>query len=98
MPARKPRTECCCQSVTAMIAATVAPAGFLSIAMMLACLVSGRAPDSDDAAAERLRDMGLAVFRAVERVADFGLDLGLVMGSSKVLRDAIRRTTSAPPG
>jgi hypothetical protein len=31
-------------------------------------------------------------------VAAFGLDLNLVMGSSEVLRDAIRRTTSAPPG
>src|SRR6476620_5676087 len=81
-PARKPRTECCCQSVTVMIAAIVAPVGIRSIAMMRACLVSGPAADLDDAGADRLREAGLAVFRAVERV--FGLVLGLVMGSSDV--------------
>src|SRR6476660_6857530 len=79
-PARKPRTECCCQSVTVMIAAIVAPVGIRSIAMMRACLVSGPAADLDDAGADRLREAGLAVFRAVERVAAFGL----VMGSSEV--------------
>jgi hypothetical protein len=31
-----------------------------------------------------LRDAGLVAFRAVERVAIFGLDLGFVMGSSEV--------------
>jgi hypothetical protein len=31
-----------------------------------------------------LRDTGLAAFRAIERVAAFGLVLGLVMGSSEV--------------
>src|SRR6478672_5734572 len=94
-PARKPRTECCCQSVTVMIAAIVAPVGIRSIAMMRACLVSGPAADLDDAGADRLREAGLAVFRAVERVAAFGLVLGLVMGSSEVPCGAIRRTTSA---
>src|SRR5258705_13768561 len=44
-PARKPRPECCCQSVAAMIAAIVAPAGVRSIAMMRACLVLGRVGD-----------------------------------------------------
>src|ERR1700676_2206996 len=83
-PARKPRTECCCQSVTVMIAAIVAPVGVRSIAMMRACLVSGPAAGLDDAGADRLREPGLAVFRAVERVGSFGLDLGLVMGSSEV--------------
>src|ERR1700694_3744207 len=83
-PQRKPRIECCCQSVTVMIAAIVAPVGIRSIAMMRACLVSGPAADLDDAGAGRLRDAGLAVFRAVERVAAFGLVLGLVMGSSEV--------------
>src|ERR1700704_3593368 len=83
-PARKPRTECCCQSVTVMIAAIVAPVGIRSNAMMRACLVSGPAADLDDAGADRLRDVGLAVFRAVERVSAFGLDLDLVMGSSEV--------------
>src|SRR5467141_4280109 len=83
-PARKPRIECCCQSVTVMIAAIVAPVGIRSIAMMRACLVSGPAADLDDAGADRLREAGLAAFRAVERVAAFGLVLGLVMGSSEV--------------
>src|SRR5258708_22815689 len=83
-PARKPRTECCCQSVTVMIAAIVAPVGIRSMAIMRACLVSGPAADRDDAGDDRLRDAGFAAFRAVERVAAFGFDLGLVMGSSKV--------------
>ena len=42
--------------------------------------------------------LGLWVLRAVERVAAFGLDLGLVMGILRGSCDAIRRTTSAPPG
>src|SRR5512140_3478278 len=62
-PARKPRTECCCQSVAVMIAAIVAPVGIRSIAMMRACLVLGRTADLDDAGADRLRDGALAVFR-----------------------------------
>src|SRR5258706_8561721 len=83
-PARKPRTECCCQSVAVMSVAIVAPAGVRSIAMMRACLVLGRAADRNDAGAVRLRDAALAIFRAVERVVAFGLVLGLVMGSSEV--------------
>jgi hypothetical protein len=67
-----------------MIAAIVAPVGIRSIAMMRACFVPGPATDLDDAGADRLRDAGLAAFRAVERVAAFGLVLGLVMGSSEV--------------
>src|ERR1700730_13308911 len=51
-----------------MIAVIVVPAGIRSIAMMRACLVSGLAADLDDAGADRLRDAGLAVFRAIERV------------------------------
>src|SRR5258707_15672075 len=83
-PARKPRTECCCQSVTVMIAAIVAPVGIRNIAIMRACLVSGSAVDLDNAGVDRLREAGLAVFRAVKRVAAFGLVLGLVMESSEV--------------
>src|SRR5260370_17068096 len=75
-----------------MIAAIVVPVGIRSIAMMRACLVLGRAADLDDAGAGCLRDTGLAVFWAVERGAAFGLDLGLVMGSSEV-----DPTKSAPP-
>src|ERR1700723_763989 len=37
-PARKPRTECCCQPVALVIASIVAPAGDRSIAMTCDCL------------------------------------------------------------
>src|SRR5262245_13496775 len=40
-PARKPRTECCCQPVAFIIATIVAPAGDFSIATTLACLEPG---------------------------------------------------------
>src|ERR1019366_6102861 len=75
-----------------MIAAIFAPVGIRSIATMRACLVSGPAADLDDAGTDRLRDGGLAVFPAVERVAAFSLVLGLVMGSSEV-----HATPSAAP-
>src|SRR5262245_54921607 len=39
-PARKPRTECCCQPVAFIIAVIVAPAGDFSIAITQTCLVS----------------------------------------------------------
>src|SRR5258706_12937269 len=76
-----------------MIADIVAPAGVLSIAIMRACLVSGPAVSLDDAGADRLRDTGLAVFRAVDRAVAFGVNLGLVMGSSKVCATP----SAAPP-
>src|ERR1700730_12827420 len=37
-PAKKPRTECCCQSVAFMIAAMVVPFGRRSIASTASCL------------------------------------------------------------
>jgi hypothetical protein len=40
-PARKPRTECCCQPVAFIIASIVAPAGDFSIATTLSCLELG---------------------------------------------------------
>jgi len=83
-PAKKPRTECCCHSVTAMMAAIVVPAGARSIVMMRACLVSGRTADFDAAAADRARDLPLLIFRAAERVATLVFDLDLVMGSPEV--------------
>src|SRR5258705_3045040 len=96
-PARKPRTECCCHSVAVTREAIVAPAGVRSIAIMRACLVSVPAADPDVVGVDRLRAAGLRVFRAVERVAGFGLVLGLVMGILRGLCDAVRRTSSAPP-
>src|SRR6202171_2570753 len=83
-PARKPRTECCCHSVAATRDPIVAPADVRSLAMMRGCLVWGPVAGLDDTGADRARDLGLLVFRAVERVAAFGLVLGLVMGSSEV--------------
>src|SRR5467141_5084137 len=75
-----------------MIAAIVVPAGVRSIAMIRACLVSGRIAVFDDEGANRMRVLDLLVDREVERTAAFGLDLGLVMGSSEV-----RATPSAAP-
>src|ERR1700722_6501480 len=92
-PARKPRTECCCQSVAAMMAAIVAPAVFLSIAMARACLVSGREAGLDAAGADRLRDAALPAFWTFVRFAAFGFDLGLVMESSEVCATP----SAAPP-
>src|SRR5258707_15458458 len=51
--------------------------------MMRACLVWAPVAGLNDPGADRARDLGLLVFRAAERVAAFGLDLGLVMGSSE---------------
>src|ERR1700676_2004848 len=91
-PARKPRTECCCQSVAVMIAAIVVPAGIRSITRMRACLVSGRIAVFEDEGASRVGDLNLLVDREVERAVAFSFDLGLVMGSSEV-----RATPSAAP-
>jgi hypothetical protein len=52
--------------------------------MIRACLVSGRPTDFDDTDADRVRD--LLFFRAADRVATLVFDLGLVMGSSEVVR------------
>src|ERR1700730_17836131 len=41
-PAKKPRTECCCQPVAFVMAAIVVPLGCLSRARMASCLVSPR--------------------------------------------------------
>src|SRR5207302_8036332 len=41
MPARKPRTECCCQPVAFIIAAIVVPVGDCSIAMTRDCFEPG---------------------------------------------------------
>lgn len=75
-----------------MIAAIVVPAGIRSIAMIRACLVSGRIAVFKDEGANRMRVLDLLVDREVERTAAFCLDLGLVMGSSEV-----RATPSAAP-
>src|SRR5438270_13185321 len=48
-PAKKPRTECCCQSVTFMMAATVVPLGSPSIFSTADCLEDEPAGAPDDA-------------------------------------------------
>jgi hypothetical protein len=57
--------------------------------MTRACLVSGPTVGLGDARPDRLGDAGLAV----DRVVAFGLDLGLVMGSSEVCATP----SAAPP-
>src|SRR5258706_10379584 len=72
------------------------PAGIRNIAMMRACLVSGRAAVFEETGANRARALGLPVLRVAVRAAalgfELGFDLGLVMGSSEV-----RATPSAAP-
>src|SRR3979490_1754504 len=51
-PAKKPRTECCCQSVAFMIAAIVVPLGSCSNFSTADCLEGEDAGDFDDAAFE----------------------------------------------
>src|ERR1700716_2870584 len=51
-PAKKPRTECCCQSVAFMMAAIVVPFGSYSIFSTVDCLDDEDAGDFDDAAFE----------------------------------------------
>jgi hypothetical protein len=66
--------------------AIVAPADVRSIAMIRSRLVGDRAGDLDDAGADRLGDVGLAVFRAIGRVVAFDSVLRSVMGSSRFVR------------
>src|ERR1700722_18478562 len=75
-----------------MIAAIVVPAGVRSIAMMRACLVSGRVAAFEDEGDSPVRELDLLVDREAERAAALGFDLGLVMESSEV-----RATPSAAP-
>jgi hypothetical protein len=62
---------------------------------MRACLVSGLTHRLRDAAPGRLRNGRLVVVRAVMGEALFGLDLGLVMGSSEA--DATLAAASPQP-
>src|ERR1700738_5595924 len=51
-PAKKPRTECCCQSVAFMIAAIVVPLDSCSIFSTVDCLDGDDADDFDEAVFE----------------------------------------------
>src|SRR6266404_9486806 len=52
IPAKKPRTECCCQSVAFIMAAMVVPFGWRSIASTASCLEGESADAFDDAVFE----------------------------------------------
>src|SRR4051794_35141883 len=60
IPAKKPRTECCCQSVAFMMAATVVPLGPPSIFSTADCLEAeaGGAPDDAGSGATLGADFG----------------------------------------
>jgi hypothetical protein len=88
--ARKPRTECCCQPVAAMMAGIVVPVRSCSIAMTCAFLLPAR-PDRVLATASDAAITGtgfdvllLADFTGRELVTVLRLDFVLVMGSFKV--------------
>src|SRR5882672_11451096 len=66
-PAKNPRTECCCQSVSFIIPAIVAPAGDCNMAMTRACFETALV-DLDG-----LTAAGLDAFRVFIR---FTLDFG----------------------
>src|ERR1700722_19277713 len=61
-PAKKPRTECCCQSVAFMMAAIVVPFGSYSIFRTADCLDDEDAGDFDEATFEAVAPVGAADF------------------------------------
>jgi hypothetical protein len=63
-----------------MIAAIVVPAGVRSIAMMRACLVSGRVAAFEDEGDSRVRDLDLLEDREVERATALRLRFGFGHG------------------
>src|SRR6266851_2073743 len=80
-PAKKPRTECCCQPVAFMIAAIVVPFGSYSIFSTADCL------DDEDTG-----DFADAAFVAAALVAAVGFDrVGtLLLAGRFTLRDDLR--------
>src|SRR5882672_5847747 len=80
-PAKKPRTECCCQSVAFMIAAIVVPFGSYSIFSTADCLDDEDAVDFDDAA-----------FEPAALVAAVGFDRAgtLLLAGRLTVRDDLR--------
>ena len=93
-PARKPRTECCCQPVAFIIAAIVAPAGDCSIAMTWDCLVPGSAfggfATTLGNGTRAVAAPGDADGAAARFFADFDIDI------LRSVRGDTRRTTEAP--
>src|SRR3984957_17900439 len=79
-PAKKPRTECCCQSVAFMIAAIVVPLGPYSIFSTVDCLDNEGADDFDE-----------AVFEAApDAAAGFTLAETLLLAGRFAARDDLR--------
>src|SRR5580704_8689249 len=78
-PAKKPRTECCCQSVAFMIAAIVVPFGSYSIFSTIDCLDDEDACDFDGATFEAALVVAVSFGRA-----------GLLMAGRFTVRDDLR--------
>src|ERR1700687_4386284 len=80
-PAKKPRTECCCQLVAFMIAAIVVPFGSYSIFSTADCFDDEDAGDFDEAA-----------FEATALVAAVGFDRAgtLLLAGCFTVRDDLR--------
>src|SRR3979490_2977080 len=81
IPAKKPRTECCCQSVAFMIAAIVVPFCSCSIFSTTDCLEDEDAGDSDNA------DLEVA---ALVAVVGFGRPGRLRLARRFAVRDDLR--------
>src|ERR1700737_4747842 len=80
IPAKKPRTECCCQSVPLMMAATVVPLGWRSIASTASCL-EGEGADAFD---------GAALAMVAEEVAGFDRAEPLIFSGRLAMRADLR--------
>src|SRR5713226_9677056 len=112
-PAKKPRTECCCQSVAFMIAAIVVPLGSCSIFSTADCLDDEDGGDFDDAAfdatalvaavgfdrAGTLLLAGCFTVRDDLRAvfADFDLDLPVAIWFSSGINDSVMGSLSHSP-
>jgi pimeloyl-ACP methyl ester carboxylesterase len=94
MPARNPRTECCCQPVAFIIAAIVVPLGDRSIVITCDCIEPAagflhlRSPE--------VGDEGFAAGTNAADVVD-GFFAGFDMRSSVRFMRLLGRTTDAPP-
>lgn len=77
MPAKKPRTECCCQPVTSIRLATLAPVFDRNIAIARDCLVTGTAVVGQAGLFFRLAVFERGVFLrvAVRLFVDFGIEI-----------------------
>jgi hypothetical protein len=69
-PARKPRTECCCQPVAFVISATVVPLGWRSMPRTVSCFVDGRLVVRGGFASVRGRGSDGAAFPGARVIVD----------------------------